>query len=102
MAIFQIWDDFPVEKLKLKISNSSCLAGALRNVKGKSSGPLASLLHIWRMASSSSSFLKAAQQLPKGGLVGDAADTATFPGGRRGHGIPLQSKQGLDCRGWHM
>ncbi len=35
MAIFQIWVDFPVEKLRLKMSSSSCLAlgpRALRNI----------------------------------------------------------------------
>ncbi len=66
MAIFQIWGDFPVEKLRLKMSSSSCLAlgpRALRNVGGISSGPVAPSALIWRMASSSSSFLKATQQL---------------------------------------
>ncbi len=36
-AIFQIWGDFPVEKLRLKMPSSSCLAlgpRALRNVGG--------------------------------------------------------------------
>ncbi len=40
MAIFQIWGDFPVEKLGLKMPSSSCLAlgpRALRNVGGISS-----------------------------------------------------------------
>ncbi len=72
MAIFQIWGDFPVEKLRLKMPSSSCLAlgpRALRNVGGISSGPGAPLARIWRMASSSSSNLKAAQQLSP--AVGD-------------------------------
>ncbi len=62
MAIFQIWGDFPVEKLRLKMSSSSCLALGprhLRNVGG---------FHLARI-SSSSSILKAAQQLSP--AVGD-------------------------------
>ncbi len=72
MAIFQIWGDLPVEKLRLKMSRSSCLAlgpRILRNVGGILSGPMALLARIWRMASSSSSFRKGAQQLPP--AVGD-------------------------------
>ncbi len=72
MVIFQIWVDFPVEKLGLKMSSSSCLAldpRAMRNVRGISSGPAAPLARIWRLASSSVSILKAAQQLSP--AVGD-------------------------------
>ncbi len=72
MAIFQIWGDFPVEKLRLKMSCSSCLAlgpKAFRNVGGMLSGPGAPLARIWRMTSSGSSFRKAAQQLSP--AVGD-------------------------------
>ncbi len=67
MVIFQIWGDFPVEKLRLEMSSSSCLAlgpRGLRNVGGITFGPVAFLARIWRMASSSSSFRKEAQQLP--------------------------------------
>ncbi len=49
LAIFQVWGDFPVEKLRLKSSSSSCLAlgpRALRNVGGISSGPGAPLARI--------------------------------------------------------
>ncbi len=51
MAIFQIWGDFPVEKLRLKISCSSCLTlgpRTLRNVGGISSGPGAPLALLRR------------------------------------------------------
>ncbi len=71
-SIFQIWGDYPVEKLRLRMSSSSCLAlgpRALRNVGGISSGPGTPLARIWRMASSSSSFLKAAQHISP--AVGD-------------------------------
>ncbi len=66
MAIFQIWGDFPVKKLRLKISSSSCLAldpRDLMNVGGITPGPGAPLAGIWGMASLSSSFCKAARQL---------------------------------------
>ncbi len=49
MAIFQIWGDFPVEKLRLKMSSSSYLALGprdLRNVGGISSGPGVPLARI--------------------------------------------------------
>ncbi len=72
MAIFQIWGDFSVEKLRLKISSSSCLPlrpRVLRNAGGISSGAGAPLALIWRMASSSFSFRKAAQHLSP--VVGD-------------------------------
>ncbi len=36
---------------------------------------------------------------PRGGLVGDVVDTATFPGGRRGRCTSLQSGQGVDSGG---
>ncbi len=39
---------------------------------------------------------------PSGGLVGDATGITTFPGGRRGHCISLQSGHGVDSRDWHM
>ncbi len=35
---------------------------------------------------------------PRPGLDSDAADIFTFPGGRRGHCISLQSEQGVDSR----
>ncbi len=35
-------------------------------------------------------------------FVGYAAGTTTFPGGRRGHCIYLQSGQGVDSQEWHM
>ncbi len=67
MAIYQIWGDFPVEKLGLKNSSSSCLViapRAFRNVGGGiSPGVVAPLARIRRLASSSFSFRKAAQQL---------------------------------------
>ncbi len=72
MTICQVWGDFPVKKLGLKISSNSCLAlgpRASRNVGGISSGPGAHLARIWRMVSSSSSFRKAVQQLSP--AVGD-------------------------------
>ncbi len=49
MAIFQIWGDFPVEKLRLKMPSRSCLAlgpRAWRNVGWISSGPGAPLARI--------------------------------------------------------
>ncbi len=66
MAISQIWGDFPVEKLRLKMFSSSCLAldpSDLMNVGVISSGPGAPLAGILKMASSSSSCCKAAHQL---------------------------------------
>ncbi len=36
---------------------------------------------------------------PRSGSVGDAVNTTTFPGGRRGHCISLKSGQGVDSRG---
>ncbi len=53
IAVFQIWGNFPEEKLRLKMSSSSCLA----------LGPWAPLVRIWRIASLSSSFRKTTQQL---------------------------------------
>ncbi len=47
MAIFLIWGNFPVEKLKVKMSSSSCLAHgprALRNVGGYR----LALMRLWR------------------------------------------------------
>ncbi len=49
MAVFQIWGEFPVEKLRLKMSSSSCLAlgpKVLRNVVRISSGPEAPFASI--------------------------------------------------------
>ncbi len=60
MAISQIWGDSLVEKLRLKMS----LAIGPRAL---SSGPGAPLARIWRMASPSSSYRKAAQQLSHAG-----------------------------------
>ncbi len=40
MATFQIWGDFPVEELRLKVSSSSHLCLTLRNFAGISSGPV--------------------------------------------------------------
>ncbi len=61
MAIFQIWGDFPVEKLKLKMPSNSCLAHgprALRNVGGISSAPGAPLVKR-RWFTAAYSFMKA-------------------------------------------
>ncbi len=74
MATCQIWGDFPIQKLRSKISSSSYLAlgsRALRDVAEILFGPGAPLVRIWRMASSSSSCLKAAQQLSP--AVGDCS-----------------------------